>query len=110
MPRMPEKLVKPPSPTIVNRVQTGVRLDKPLLKALKALAEYFDLSLGELIEAMVLESFAGRAPFTEATLAKISTILGIYEVPVGPSRQPAAFAGGDAIGPDRSLDRAPLSD
>ena len=34
----------------VERVQTGVRIEKRLLKVMKALAEYHDLTLGDLIE------------------------------------------------------------
>jgi hypothetical protein len=49
----------------VQRVQTGVRIEKRLLKALKALAEYFDITLGDLLEGIVLHAFEGKSPFTE---------------------------------------------
>lgn len=48
----------------VQRVQTGVRIEKRILKVLKGLAEYHDLSLGDLIEGVVLHAFEGKSPFT----------------------------------------------
>lgn len=47
----------------VERTQTGVRLEKSLLKVLKGLAEYLEISLGDLIEGIVLHSFEGRSAF-----------------------------------------------
>ena len=41
----------PPART-VERIQTGVRLEKRLLKVLKGLAEYLDLSLGDLLDGI----------------------------------------------------------
>ena len=46
----------------VERVQTGVRMEKRILKVLKGLAEYFDMSLGDLLEGVVLHAFEGKAP------------------------------------------------
>jgi hypothetical protein len=46
----------------VERVQTGVRIEKRLLKVLKGLAEYHDLSLGDLLEGIVLHAFDGKGP------------------------------------------------
>ena len=43
----------------VERVQLGVRLERSMVKVLKAMAEYGDMSLGELLEEMVLHSFEG---------------------------------------------------
>ena len=43
----------------VERVQTGVRTKKRSLKVMKALAEYHDLTLGDLIED--LSGKPGRA-------------------------------------------------
>jgi hypothetical protein len=62
----------------VERVQTGVRLEKRLLKVLKGLAEYLDLSLGDLLEGVVLHAFEGRAPFGPETRRKIDQLKGIY--------------------------------
>lgn len=62
----------------VERVQTGVRLEKRLLKVLKALAELKDLSLGDLLEGIVLHAFEGKAPFSKETLAQIGELKRIY--------------------------------
>ena len=44
----------------VERVQTGIRIEKRLLKVLKALAELKDLSVGDLLEGIVLHAFEGK--------------------------------------------------
>jgi len=62
----------------VERVQTGVRMEKRLLKILKALAELKDLSLGDLLEGIVLHAFEGKAPFSPQTLKEIEKLRGIY--------------------------------
>lgn len=62
----------------IERVQTGVRLERRLLKVLKGLAEYLDMSLGDLIEGIVLHNFEGKAPFSPDTLAKIEALKQVY--------------------------------
>jgi hypothetical protein len=62
----------------IERVQTGVRLEKRLLKVLKALAEYRDMGLGDLLEGIVLHAFDGRTPFSEDTLVTIAELKRIY--------------------------------
>ena len=62
----------------VERVQTGVKIEKRLLKVLKALAEYHDMTLGDLLEGVVLHAFEGKAPFEKATLARIEQLKRIY--------------------------------
>lgn len=62
----------------VERVQTGVRIEKRILKVLKALAEALDLSLGDLLEGITLHSFEGKAPFGEDTLHKIEQLKQVY--------------------------------
>ena len=62
----------------ITRTQTGVRLESRLLKVLKALATELDLSLGDLLEGIVLHAFEGKAPFSAATLRKIRTLRGVY--------------------------------
>jgi hypothetical protein len=62
----------------VARTQTGVRLEKRLLKVLKALAELYDLSLAEFIEDMVRDAFAGRQPLSGAALAQAAELARIY--------------------------------
>jgi hypothetical protein len=65
-------------PIVVERVQTGVRLEKRLLKVLKALAELKDMTLGDLLEGIVLHAFEGKAPFSPETLKDIEKLRGIY--------------------------------
>lgn len=62
----------------IERVQTGVRLEKRTLKVLKALAEYLDLSLGELLEGVVLHAFEGLTPFSPQTLAQVERLRAVY--------------------------------
>lgn len=62
----------------IERVQTGVRIERRTLKVLKALAEYLDLSLGDLLEGMVLHAFEGKPPFSDATLMQIARLKEIY--------------------------------
>ena len=64
----------------IERVQTGVRIEKRLLKVLKGLAEYHDMSLGDLIEGIVLHAFDGKLPFGEKNLKKIQDLKKIYEL------------------------------
>jgi predicted DNA-binding ribbon-helix-helix protein len=64
----------------VERVQTGVRIEKRMLKVLKALAEYLDLSLGDLLEGIVLHAFEGKNPFSEDILERIQTLKGVYDM------------------------------
>ncbi len=68
---------------IVERVQTGVRLEKRLLKVLKGLAEYLDMSLGDLLEGIVLHTFEGKTPFSGATLATIAQLKKVYGLDLG---------------------------
>ena len=63
---------------IVERIQTGVRLEKSLLKVLKGLAEYCDVSLGDLLEGIVLHSFEGKPAFSDMTLATIRDLKKVY--------------------------------
>lgn len=62
----------------VERVQTGVRIEKRLLKVLKALAELTDLSLGDLLEGICLHALEGKPPFEKATLRQIRELKRIY--------------------------------
>jgi len=63
---------------VIDRTQTGVRLETRLLKVLKALATELDLSLGDLLEGIVLHAFEGKAPFSAATLRKVRTLKEVY--------------------------------
>ena len=71
-------MAKPPTSLVVERVQTGVRVERRLLKVLKALAEYKNMTLGDLMEGIVLHAFEGKDPFTAETLRKIGELKSIY--------------------------------
>lgn len=62
----------------VERVQTGIRFEKRTLKVLKALAEYLDMTLGDLMEGIVLHSFEGKAPFSADTVKRIDQLKEFY--------------------------------
>ncbi len=62
----------------VERVQTGVRIEKCMLKVLKAIAELKDMTLGDLLEGVVLHAFEGKAPFSAETLKEIEQFKKIY--------------------------------
>jgi hypothetical protein len=62
----------------VERVQTGVRMEKGLLKVLKAVAELKDMTLGDLLEGMILHAFEGKTPFSQETLKEIEQFKKIY--------------------------------
>ena len=62
----------------ISRTQTGVRIESSLLKVLKGLAEYCDLSLGDLLEGIVLHAFEGKAPFSKETLAAVRDLKRVY--------------------------------
>lgn len=64
----------------IERVQTGVRMEKRLLKVLKAMAEYHDMSLGDLLEGIVLHAFEGQSPFSDDAMKKIAALKKIYGV------------------------------
>jgi hypothetical protein len=63
---------------LVDRVQTGVRLEKRMLKVLKALADYHDLSLSDLLEGMVLHAFEGKAAFGRESRARIQELKRVF--------------------------------
>jgi hypothetical protein len=62
----------------VTRIQTGVRLESRLLKVLKGLATELDMSLGDLLEGIVLHAFEGKAPFSAATMRKVKALKAVY--------------------------------
>jgi len=62
----------------VDRVQTGVRLDRNLLKVLKGLAEYLDLSLGDLLEGIALHALEGKTALSPETLAVAQRLREVY--------------------------------
>ena len=62
----------------IERVQTGIRIEKRTLKVLKALAAHLDMGLGELMEGIVLHALDGKTPFAPGTLAKIKQLRAVY--------------------------------
>jgi len=62
----------------VQRVQTVVRMEKQLLKVLKGFAELKDLTLGDLLEGIVLHAFEGKTPFGKESLAQIAELRKLY--------------------------------
>jgi hypothetical protein len=75
---MTDREIPASGPIEVERVQTGVRLEKRMLKVLKAIAEQKDMSLGDLLEGIVLHAFEGKAPFSSQTLKDIEQFRNIY--------------------------------
>jgi hypothetical protein len=96
-------------PRVVARVQTGVRIEKRLLKVLKALAELHDLSLGDLLEGIVLHAFEGKPPFGDESRRRIAELRKIYGLDLDASdshrlveRRPVrTAAGGTSASPAR---------
>lgn len=69
----------PPDPSrAVERIQTGVRLEKRLLKVTKALADSLDLTLGDLLEGVLLHVLEGKAPFSAPTLARAAQLREVF--------------------------------
>jgi len=62
----------------VERIQTGVRMEKRLLKVLKAVAELKDMTLSDLLEGVILHAFEGKSPFSTETLKEIEQFKKIY--------------------------------
>ena len=67
----------------VERVQIGARLEKRMVKVLKGLAEYHDISLGDLLEGIVLHAFEGEPPFGEDTSRRIAQLKQVYGMDYG---------------------------
>jgi hypothetical protein len=65
-------------PVVVERVQTGVRMEKRMLKVLKAIAEQKDMTLGDLLEGIVLHAFEGKGPFSPQTIKEIEQFKLLY--------------------------------
>jgi hypothetical protein len=74
-----------PATDSVERTQTGVRLEKRLLKVCKAMAELYDLSLAEFLEDLVRDAFAGRQGLSGAALAQVTELARIYGMEPSPA-------------------------
>ena len=64
----------------IARTQTGIRIEKRILKVLKGLAEFHDLSVGDLLEGVLLHVFEGKTPFGERSLRKVAELRKVYEL------------------------------
>ncbi len=64
----------------IERTQTGFRMESDMLKVLKGLAEYLDITLGDLMEGIVLHVFEGKAPFSEETLSRIDMLKKVFDL------------------------------
>lgn len=65
---------------MIERTQTGLRLEKRLLKVMKGLAEHLDMSTAELVEGVMLHALEGKAPFSDATLTKVAMLKEVYDL------------------------------
>jgi hypothetical protein len=74
------KKIKTVSPKRVERVQIGARMEKSLVKVLRGLADYLDLSLGDLLEGITLHALEGKAPFSEETLAHVKRFKAVHSL------------------------------
>ena len=81
----------------VERVQTGVRIEKRLLKVLKAFAEYRDLTLGDLLEGIVLHAFDGKCAFSQESLRRIAELKKFYGLELDASASHRLHEGNPAI-------------
>lgn len=70
----------PQNKLLIERVQTGVRMEKRILKVLKAFAEYHDITLGDLLEGIVLHAFDGKMPFRPESLRQIKELKRFYKL------------------------------
>jgi len=85
----------------VQRVQTGVRMEKRIVKVLKALAEYLDMTLGDLLEGIVLHAFDGKAPFGDETRAKVTALKAVYGLDLDASHSHHLLEDGEEGGDGR---------
>ncbi len=67
-----------PAMTRIERVQTGVRIERKTLQVLRGLSAYLEIGLGDLIEGITLHAFEGKAPFSEETLGQIRKLKEVY--------------------------------
>jgi hypothetical protein len=72
------KKTKVAQPKRVERVQVGARMEKTLVKVLKGLAEYLNMSMGDLLEGVTLHALEGKAPFSKETLEQVERLKVVY--------------------------------
>jgi hypothetical protein len=78
---------EPTQPEVIERVQLGVRMEKRMVKVLKGLAEFEGVTLGQLLEKIVLHSFVpvpgeegemAASPHSKRALAAIGDLKRVY--------------------------------
>ncbi|WP_424950602.1 hypothetical protein [Deinococcus sp.] len=70
--------------SVIERVQLGVRVEKRMVKVLKALAALNDSTLGELLEDIVAHAFEGHSTFdSPEAQAKIRDFQRLYGLEQG---------------------------
>ncbi len=51
-----------------------------MVKVLKGLADHLDMSLGDLIEGIVLHAFESKPPFSADTLRRIEALKSVFDL------------------------------
>jgi hypothetical protein len=92
---------------IVERVQTGVRMEKRLLKVLKAFADYRDLTLGDLLEGIVLHAFDGKRPFNRDSLQRIRELKRFYGLDLDSTASHRLTEAGAGGSPTKKKEKTP---
>lgn len=62
----------------IERVQTGIRIEKKILKVLKGVAEYRDLSVGQMLELILMHSFENHPSFSKEGLETVKALKKVY--------------------------------
>jgi hypothetical protein len=57
---------------------TNLRINARLVKLLWAIADLYDLALGDFVENVALNALAGRKSFSDPALERIGLIAGVY--------------------------------
>jgi len=83
MGKLEESLHPEDNNAVIERVQIGVRMEKRMVKVLKALAEYHDISLGDLLEGITLHAFESKIPFSQETIKRIVQLKEVYGMDYG---------------------------
>lgn len=91
------------SKLLIERVQTGVRIEKRILKVLKAFADYHDITLGDLLEGIVLHAFDGKTPFSPASIERIQALKKFYELDLDSSASHKLKETNSKVSPRRSV-------
>ena len=64
----------------IERVQTGVRIEKKILKVLRGMADYNDLSVGQMLEIILLHAFESRPSFSKEGLEAVKGLKKVHSL------------------------------